>query len=103
MMDSLRRIFSMSNEQTQAQCELHLENTTAYAKLEFTSRWAVVTILRNFEEPTCAAKVLNRFWRDNAASQGFFMLTWYYVREAVGFLCNAANNAIRPSRGTAAA
>lgn len=103
MIDKLRQIFSMSPEQTHAECELHLETSTAYAQLEFTNGGAVVTILRNFQDPTTVADVMSRFWRDNAASQGFLVLTRYYVMEAIWFMYHAANKAIHPIRGTAAA
>ena len=101
MIDQLRRIFSMSTEQTHAECELHIETATACAQLEFKKGGAVLTILRNFENRNTVARVLNRFWRDKAASQGFLVLSWYYVMEAISFLYNAANMAIRPSRRSA--
>ncbi len=103
MIAQLRRIFSMSTEQTQAECELHLVTTTASAQLEFRNGGAVVTILRSFEDRTAVANALQRFWRDNAASQGLLVLARYYAMEAVWFLVNAANKAIHPSRGIAAA
>jgi len=99
MMDQLRRIFSMTAEQTQAECELQLAHSTSYARIEFKDdRGAVVTILRNFEPPIAVSNELHRFFRDYAASQGIFALARYYTIEALGFLYNAANKAIHPSR-----
>lgn len=103
MIEQLRQIFSMSIEQTQAECELHLEGSTAYVEIAFRNGSAVVAINRNFENRTAIAHVLHRFWRDNAASQGFFVLARYYVMETLRSFYNAANKAIHPSRGTAAA
>lgn len=102
MLDHLRRIFSMSAEQTYAECELQLENSSAYARLELRNKQgAVVTIIRNFNDRLAVSNMLNRFWRDNAASQGALVLARYYAMEALCFLYNAASKAIHPSRGTA--
>ncbi len=50
MIEQLRHIFSMSPEQTQAECELQLGSLTANAQIEFRSGGVVVTIIRNFED-----------------------------------------------------
>jgi hypothetical protein len=103
LIEQLRRIFSMSAEQTRAECELQLGTLTANAQIEFRNGGVVVTIIRNFEERTILSETLNRFWRDNAASQGFLVLARYYVMEVLWALYNMANKTIHPSRGTAAA
>jgi hypothetical protein len=86
MLEQLRRIFSMSDEQSQAECELCLQCSTAYVEIEFRNGGAVVAITRNFESRTAIEQVLHRFWRDNAASQGFFVLAQYYVMDALRLL-----------------
>lgn len=103
MFDQLRRVFAMSAEQTEAECELQLEASTARAHIEFRTGGAEVTILRNFDDRTVVADVLRRFWRDHAARQGVLELARYHVKETLWVLYNTARKAIHPSRGTAAA
>ncbi len=103
MIEQLRHIFSMSPEQTQAECELQLGSLTANAQIEFRSGGVVVTIIRNFEDQRALSDVLNCFWRDNAASQGFLVLARYYVMGTIWALQNVVKKMIHPSRGTAAA
>lgn len=97
MLDRLRQLFSISDGQTDAKCEFQLASSTASARIELKSdEGAVVTILRNFGSKTDVAMALQRFWRDNAASQGFLYLSFYYAKEAWWRLCEAASQAMHP-------
>ncbi len=92
IIEHLRTMFSISENQSEAENALQSALSTATARCKITDDInATLTLLKNFQPNIDVTIVEKRFWRDNAARQGTLMLLVYHLKDFLWYVQKSAN------------